>query len=263
MARIDPMLLPVVADLARGLRELDVPFGIVGALVPELLLDTRPARMTNDADVMVVVQTLAEFDALKDQLVPYGFERTRVAHRLRHRGGGSVDILPYSESIAPGDRLQLAEDLVFNMAGFRHVVSQAVPTAIEGGPTLPLASLPLYALLKLVAFSDRRASKDLGSVLHCLEHYLEDDERRYGVEFAGAGIPYEYTCAHLLGLDARPLLDPALGETVRRVLEHFDGSDAPVVGLAMADGHRRWANEDDRRAVVFELFRWFRRGTGL
>ena len=47
-----------VADLARGLRDLHVPFGIVGALVPELLLDTRPDRMTNDADVMVVVQTL-------------------------------------------------------------------------------------------------------------------------------------------------------------------------------------------------------------
>ena len=45
-----------------------MPFGIVGALVPELLLDARPARMTNDADVMAVVQTLAEFDALKDQL---------------------------------------------------------------------------------------------------------------------------------------------------------------------------------------------------
>ncbi len=262
MARIDPTLLPVVADLARGLRELKVPFGIVGALVPELLLDTRPARMTNDADVMVVVQTLAEFDALKDQLALYGFERTRVVHRLRHRGGGFVDILPYSESIAPGERLQLGEGLVLNMAGFRHVVSQAVPTAIEDGPTLPLASLPLYTLLKLVAFSDRRAPKDLGGVLHCLEHYLEDDERRYGVEFDGAGVPYEYTCAHLLGLDARLLLDPSLGQTVRSVLDRFDDPDAPVVGLAITDGHRRWA-DDDRRAQVFELFRWFRRGTGL
>ena len=102
--------------------------------MPELLLDTRPARMTNDADVMVVVQTLAEFDALKDQLARYGFERTRVAHRLRHPGGGVVDLLPYSASIAPGERLQLGDDPVFNMAGFRHVVSHAVPTAIEGGP---------------------------------------------------------------------------------------------------------------------------------
>jgi hypothetical protein len=48
---------------------------------------------------------------------------------------------------------------------------------IEGGPTLPLVPRPLYVLLKLVAFSDRHAGKDLGSVLHCLEQLIEDDER--------------------------------------------------------------------------------------
>jgi hypothetical protein len=48
MPRIEPSLMPVVSDLARGLRELKVPF--VGALVPELLLDVRPRRMTNDAN---------------------------------------------------------------------------------------------------------------------------------------------------------------------------------------------------------------------
>lgn len=39
MPRIEAALIPVVSDLARGLRELGVPFGVVGALVPELLLD--------------------------------------------------------------------------------------------------------------------------------------------------------------------------------------------------------------------------------
>ena len=56
MPRIEPKLVPVVVDLERGFRQLGVPFGVVGALVPELLLDARPARMTNDADVMVALQ---------------------------------------------------------------------------------------------------------------------------------------------------------------------------------------------------------------
>ena len=51
MPRIEPGLVPVVTDLERGLRELSIPFAVVGALVPELLLDVRPARMTNNADV--------------------------------------------------------------------------------------------------------------------------------------------------------------------------------------------------------------------
>jgi len=262
MARIDPSLLPLVADVERGLRELGVPYGVVGALVPELLLEARPPRMTNDADVTVVVQSLAEFEALKDQLARYGFERTRLAYRLRHRSGGVLDVLPYSESIAPDDRLQLDEDLIFNLAGFRHVVPRAVSTAIEGGPTLPLAPLPLYALLKLIAFSDRRSPKDLGGVLHCLEHYLEDDDRRYGVEFDGSGVPFEYTCAHLLGLDARPLLDPSTSKAVTAVLDRFDDPDAHLVSLAAAESGRRWV-DDDRRSHVFNLFRWYRLGTGL
>ncbi len=262
MARVEPTLVPVLVDLDRGLRELGVAFGIVGALVPELLLEARPARMTNDADVMVVVQTVDEFDTLKDRLAEYRFERTRLAHRLRHTSGGLLDILPYSESLAPGDRLQLDSDLVFNMAGFRHVVPHAVPTAIEGGPTLPLAPLPLYALLKLVAFSDRRAPKDLTGVLHCLEHYLEDDERRYGVEFNGAGVPYDYTCAHLLGLDARPLIDASISNAVRSVLDRFDDPDAHFVSIAAAESRRTWV-DDDRRTHVFELFRWYRLGLNI
>ena len=53
MPRLEPALLSVVTDLERGLRVLGVPFAVVGALVPELLLDVRPVRMTNDVDVTV------------------------------------------------------------------------------------------------------------------------------------------------------------------------------------------------------------------
>ena len=78
MQRIEPALVPVVTDLERGLRELSIPFGIVGALVPELLLDARPARMTNDADVTVVVQSIADFEEW-----PTGWMPRRALHPTR------------------------------------------------------------------------------------------------------------------------------------------------------------------------------------
>ncbi len=262
MPRIEPSLVPVVIDLERGLRELGIPFGIVGALVPELLLDARPRRMTNDADVTVTVDNLADFNALKDRLAAYGFTRTRVPHRMQHRDGGLLDLLPFSATIAPNGRLQLEDGVVFNMAGFSHVVPNAVSTQIEGGPILPLAPLPLYALLKLVAFSDRRAAKDLGGVLHCLEHYLEDDERRYGLDHGNEGVPFEYTGAYLLGTDGQRFLDAALSNTVRSVLARFDEPEADVVGIAAGE-RRRDLIEDQHRAEIFELFRWYRLGTGL
>jgi len=218
--------------------------------------------MTNDADVIVAVQSLADFETLKDRLAEFDFTRTRLPHRMRHRSRGLVDLLPFSEAIAPDGRLQLEEGFVLNMAGFGQVVRHAVPTQIEGDLTLPLAPLPLYALLKLVAFSDRKAAKDLGSVLHCLEHYLEDDDRRYGVDHEGAGVPYDYTSAYLLGVDGARFLDAPLRQAVTAVLDRFDEPDADVVGIATGEKGRLYL-DDEERIKTFELFRWYRLGAGL
>lgn len=147
------------------------------------------------------------------------------------------------------------------MAGFSQVVPHALQTEIEGGPTLPLAPLPLYALLKLVAFSDRREAKDLAGVFHCLQHYLEDDERRYDVEHQGEGVTYEYTCAYLLGSDGRRFLDRLLSGAVSAVLDRFSDPDVAEIGIVARERGR--LIEDDKRSRIFELFRWYRLGTGL
>jgi predicted nucleotidyltransferase len=262
MPRIEPGLIPVVTDLERALRELGIPYGVIGALVPELLLDARPSRMTNDADVTVIAESLEDFEALKDRLRAYGFTRTRLPHRMQHREGGLTDILPFSKTIAPNGRLQLEDGFVFNVAGFDHVVPNTISTQVEGGPALPLTPLPLYALLKLVAFSDRKEPKDLAGVLHCLKHYLEDDERRYEVEHEGEGVPFEYTCAYLLGADARQFLDNELGRTVATVLDRFGDPDADVIGV-VARENGRLVIEDEHRNEIFEFFRWYRLGTRL
>jgi predicted nucleotidyltransferase len=262
MARLDASILPVVTDLERGLRALGIQFAVVGALVPELLLDVPPDRMTNDADVTVTVESLAEFERLKDQLADFGFARTVSPYRLHHRSGGRVDILPFSHAIAPEGHLELQRDRVLNMAGFEHVVPSAQETAIEGGPTLPLIPLPLYALLKLVAFDDRRAPKDLAGVLHCLRHYPVDDERRYGTEHAGVGVPFEQSPAYLLGVDGQVFLGKQLNATVTRVLDRFGDIDADVVDIVLRERGRIAIEENDREDV-FEQFRWYRFGVGL
>lgn len=117
-------------------------------------------------------------------------------------------------------------------------------------------------LLKLVAFSDRKAAKDLGGVLHCLEYYLAEDDRRYTAEHEGAGVPYQYTCAYLIGVDGRPFLDKSLGQTASTVLERFDTPDAEVIGI-VARERGRFIVEREERIEMFELFRWYRLGIGL
>jgi predicted nucleotidyltransferase len=262
MPRLEPALLRVVTDLERGLRAIGVPFAVIGALVPELLLDVRPTRMTNDADVTVTIDTLADFETLKDRLADFGFERTRAPHRLRHYSGRPVDVLPFGPDIAPDGRLELEAGVVLNMAGFEHVVPSAVQTAIDDGPTLPLVPLALYALLKLVAFNDRKAPKDLAGVFHCLRHYLEDDERRYGAEHDGVGVPFEYTGAYLLGIDGRPFLSTQVSQTVGTVLGGFTDFDSEGVAI-VAREQGRIVIEEEERTDLFEHFQWYRRGIGL
>jgi predicted nucleotidyltransferase len=124
-----------------------------------------------------------------------------------------------------------------------------------------MAPVPLFVLLKLVAYGDRKEPKDLGSVLHCLRHYAEDEERRYGLEHEGQHVPFEYTCAYLVGLDGRRFCDSTAGP-VGGVLDRFDSPDAAIVGLVAREDGRRPV-EDEDRIEIFELFQWFRRAAGV
>ncbi len=62
MARIDPVLEGLVVSLIRTLRGFEVPCCLIGAAVPELLLDDKPSQRTNDVDAVVLVPDLPAFD---------------------------------------------------------------------------------------------------------------------------------------------------------------------------------------------------------
>ena len=86
------------------------------------------ARMTELMGATVIIDNLADFNTLKDRLSAYGFTRTRVPHRMQHRDGGLLDLLPFSATMAPNGRRQLEDGVIFNMAGFSHVVPNAIST---------------------------------------------------------------------------------------------------------------------------------------
>src|SRR5258708_3714389 len=206
---LDQSLLETVTALVDGLEHANVSYCLIGALVPELLLKTPPPRRTNDADAVVQVDTLEDFERVKNalELKPYGFVRTRGPFRME-RGAGKVDVLPYSEALAPGGLLHIPPSTPYNMLGFDKVHNAQTRVTIDGGPTVPLVTIPLYVLLKIVAYSDRREPRDPASVLHCLLSYEEDSERLYGVEHKGALVDFEMAGAYLLGLDGSALVDP-------------------------------------------------------
>ncbi len=107
---IDPVVLVALSDLATGLRAQGVGFCVIGALVPEVLLEEPPTRRTNDADATVVVETLDDFERVKMRREEFGFRRTKRPYRLTHKSGGWVDLIPYSRTLAPTGRLELSEE---------------------------------------------------------------------------------------------------------------------------------------------------------
>ena len=259
---LEPLVVAVLSDLVRGLHALEIEFCIIGALVPELLLGVSPPRLTKDADATVIIDSLADFERLKERLEGFDFERTKREYRLTHRSGGWVDLLPYSENMVPTGRLELTPDLSVNMVGFDRVLPNAIHVRVTAELTVPVAPLPLYVLLKVVAFGDRKEPKDLASVLHCLRNYAEDDERRYGLHHHGDAVLFEHTTAYLLGQDGRRLQSAQLSAAVAQVLNDFDGPDAAVIGIAAREEAGYFIG-DERRQDVFDLFHWFRAGAGL
>ncbi len=134
------------------------------------------------------------------------------------RGPGKIDVLPYSEALAPDGLLRIPPSTPYNMLGFDKVHRAQTRVTIAGGSTVPLVTLPVYVLLKIVAYSDRHEARDSASVLHCLLSYEEDSERLYGVEHEGALIDFDVAGAYLLGLDGRALVDPLLATAIAPIL---------------------------------------------
>jgi predicted nucleotidyltransferase len=259
---LDPVLLAALTDLVKGLESLGSRFCVIGALVPQFLLDEPPRRFTNDADAVAAVETPEEFERLKEQLRRFHFSPTRRRpFRLQHDAGGVIDILPYSDTIAPDDTLRLGSDLTFNVVGFSQLFDSAVVVETHG-LTIPVAPIPLYVLLKLAAYKDRSAPKDLASVLHCFRYYEEDSERRYGLEHDGEAVPFEFTTAFMLGQDARPFAKDALARVASEVLAELRDIDSVGVDRAAREEGRLHVEPEHQEEIV-ALFGWFQKGVGL
>lgn len=262
MPPLDPHLQALVTALGRGLRAIDARFCLIGALVPELLLDVRPRRRTNDADAVVLVGDLDAFEKVKRDLNARGFSPSRVPYRLEYAAGGWVDLLPYGDRLAPSGTLQLSPDVSITTAGFDRLAAAAIDVPLPDGTTVPVAPLPLYVLLKLVAYTDRGLPKDPASVLHVLQHYAADDDRRFGLEHEGELVPFEFTSACLVGLDGRTYVDGNLRRLVSPVVSELTVPDSPLVDRVLRENGLVSLDEEPRREAA-ERFRWFQRGAGL
>lgn len=162
-------------------------------------------------DVVVGADSMADVERLVRDLRARGYTDVAPPMRFRDEAGVLVDVIPYGEALAPAGRLTLPGDIDLRVEGFSRLMPDAVHIELIPGLKAVVAPLPLYAMLKLAAYTDRRKVKDLNGFLHCARYYedVEESERRYGLEHAGEMTPLEFGGAFHCCRRARASVPPS------------------------------------------------------
>lgn len=242
----DPELAAIAQVLARFDRaatDAGVDYLVVGATAQTLLavglMGREAPRATRDIDIAAAVGSWEHFQRLAARL-----EKRGSSPQAFSVGGVEVDVLPYG-GVEDADRTILwPDDHRMNVRGFREAVESAETVRLPG-VTVQVPSIPGLALLKLVAWSERRTttSRDAVDLGNLVGWYASGDRldrlfdekidllERYDFDSELAG-----ACA--LGSDMVQPLDVAGSRALLRIVE----DDAVLNRLAVDSGRPqpRW-----------------------
>ncbi|WP_370946987.1 nucleotidyl transferase AbiEii/AbiGii toxin family protein [Amycolatopsis sp. cg5] len=153
-------------DIARA---AVVEYLVVGATARTILsvglVGAPPERATRDIDIAAAMATWEEFD----RFVSHLDRHDRSAHSFVVEGV-EVDVLPYG-GIEDEDRTILwPDDHRLNVRGLSEAMASAELVRLPGGLEIKVPAVPALAVLKLLAWWDRRATTtrdaiDLGTMI--------------------------------------------------------------------------------------------------
>jgi predicted nucleotidyltransferase len=270
---MEPEAVEALRILARVCSQEGRRFALIGAAVPEVVLDFREgsgsgSRETRDVDAVAEVNSWDDFTRLCERLEQDGFRQGQVAHELWFGDEIRIDLIPFGPSLVEHDKLSWPYgDSVMTACGLEEALECARDREIAPDLTLPVVSIPGLILTKVVAYMDRPAerARDLIDILYCFEHYerTAGESRRF--DYAGATVDdkevaYEEAGAYLLGIEVAALAKPGSRNIVQRFLVSIRDEFAPAISQILSE-EKRLVDSDDRRSVLYRLFRVF--GAGI
>jgi predicted nucleotidyltransferase len=198
----------------------------------------------------MAVPNWESFHALRKELLDSGEYREvprAPVHRLRHRNGIPIDLVPFggverreTRTIAwPPDN-----DFVMSVFGFREVATHTVEVRFPGNAVGRVVTLPALALLKINAWADRHLrvpKKDAHDLRLIIRNYANanNTDRLYDENPYVVGSPsdYEAAGAWLLGKDIAQVLDANGQERLARIIanETDKGGQLKLAGDMMRD----------------------------
>jgi predicted nucleotidyltransferase len=261
--------------MARACGDLSVPFFVAGAMARDILLNNvfgiETTRATQDIDLAIAVRNWDQFQALKDRLTATG-EFDIVARRIerlyykasRDRPGYPVDLIPFRGVERQDQTIAWPPEMavVMNVAAYEEALSSAISVTIAQDLSLPIASLPGLALLKLFAWADRhnetpKDAQDLAILCRTYESAGNQD-RLYGDKIdilEAVSHEFELASARLLGHDARATANASTLERATALLNNAKDLDRLTTQMAI-----EFRAADDSIAAAAKLLEQFKTG---
>jgi predicted nucleotidyltransferase len=204
---------------------------LVGAMARDLLLhhahNIPVSRATEDIDLGFAVADWEGFAALRAALLASThFEaHSSMIHKFLHRRRHQVDLVPFGGLELPGGSIAWPPrgDEVMTVAGFREALPSATDVMLPEGQRILVVSLPMLAVLKVIAWSERHATaprKDAADLLLILKNYLDAGNHQRLYDEAAhllddSNFDYERAGAWLAGHDAATAMRKVAAEQTR------------------------------------------------
>jgi predicted nucleotidyltransferase len=218
-------LLPqALTPVSRAASKLAQDWVLIGAAARDLILlqagsDPSPRR-TKDVDIAVCVETWAQHEALRAELIHthHATSDDSAPQRLLLACGTPIDIVPFGGISAEG-AIQWPPDRewTLNVAGFEEALANCTLVILPGGLQVKTTSVHHILALKLMAWNDRHLSHpgrdavDLALLMERATDFIELDELHDQHEHALQRHEWDPELASLdvLGQRLRDTLSPA------------------------------------------------------
>jgi predicted nucleotidyltransferase len=163
-------------EIIRVTTELDIAFFVVGAFARDLILNTlygiAVKRATEDIDCGIQVQSWEQFEQLKASLIETGHFNPdeKQQQRLKYRDQVKIDIVPFGAIEENGVIVWPDEETVMITLGFDEAYKDTITVRLAEDVEISICSLAGLALMKLIAWNDRRFqyrkdAQDLGLLM--------------------------------------------------------------------------------------------------
>jgi predicted nucleotidyltransferase len=237
----------IIRHVVRAAESHQLRLFIVGAQARDLLLqyvyDLPVHRATNDIDFGIVVASWDEFDNLRDVLLAskkFQPHKT-MKQRLVHESGLLIDLVPFGDIEEASGQIAWPPDFSVFMStvGFREAYDNSIEVRITADLIVRVASLAGLALMKIVAWDDRRFERDAQDLGLIMRYYLVagHEDRIYSekgdcVDLLNEEFDYQKASARILGRDLGRLVTDISQSTLDRVLSR-EPDQGSLEALAM------------------------------